>query len=62
MKLLRYGQFITESQIPKHAYHIPTYEDCRLICDTHDNFIFYEFFTSFRYLSSTNNNFINCFF
>jgi T4 RnlA family RNA ligase len=42
MKLLRYGQFITESQIPKHAYHIPTYEDCRLICDTHDNFIFYE--------------------
>ena len=42
MKLLRYGQFITESQTPKHAYHIPTYEDCRLICDTHDNFIFYE--------------------
>jgi T4 RnlA family RNA ligase len=42
MKLLRYGQFITESQTPKNAYHIPTYEDCRLICDTHDNFIFYE--------------------
>jgi T4 RnlA family RNA ligase len=42
MKLLKYGQFITESQTPKHAYHLPTYDDCRLICDTHDNFIFYE--------------------
>jgi T4 RnlA family RNA ligase len=42
MKLLRYGQFITESQTPKHSYHLPSYEDCRLICDTHDNFIFYE--------------------
>lgn len=42
MELLRYRQFLTESQVSKHAYHIPTYEDCRLICDTHDNFIFYE--------------------
>lgn len=23
-------------------YFIPTYEQCRLICDTHENFIFYE--------------------
>ena len=42
MKLLRYTQFITESAAPKHAYHLPSYDDCRLICDTHDNFIFYE--------------------
>lgn len=67
MKLLRYGQFITESQTPKHAYHIPTYEDCRLICDTHDNFIFHESKTNidgfnisiFNYRLATYQNFEN---
>ena len=42
MKLLKYNQFITESNVDKHTYHLLSYEDCRLICDTHDNFIFYE--------------------
>lgn len=42
MKLLKYNQFITESNVDKHNYHLLSYEDCRLICDTHDNFIFYE--------------------
>jgi T4 RnlA family RNA ligase len=67
MKLLKYGQFITESQTNQHAYHIPTYEDCRLICDTHDNFIFYESkhkedgfdISIFNYRLSTFQNFEN---
>jgi T4 RnlA family RNA ligase len=43
-KLLRYTQFITESKddVQAHVYHLPSYEDCRAICDNHDNFIFYE--------------------
>jgi T4 RnlA family RNA ligase len=67
MKLLRYTQFITESVAPNHAYHLPSYEDCRLICDTHDNFIFYESkhkedgfdISIFNYRLSTFQNFEN---
>lgn len=43
MKLFRYTEFINESQVvPNHEYHLLSYEDCRKICDAHDNFIFYE--------------------
>lgn len=44
MKLFRYTEFVKESleSNPKHGYHLLSYEDCRAICDAHDNFIFYE--------------------
>ncbi len=28
--------------ISKHTYHLPTYEECRSMCDAHDNLIFHE--------------------
>jgi T4 RnlA family RNA ligase len=67
MKLLRYTQFITESQAPKHDYHLPSYEDCRAICDANDNFLFYESksvidnfnISIFNYRLSQYNDFVN---
>jgi hypothetical protein len=67
MKLLGYTQFITESQAPKHAYHLPSYEDCRAICDANDNFLFYESkfvidnfnISIFNYRLSQYNDFVN---
>lgn len=41
MKLLKFMQF-TESKSNRQSYYLPSYEECRLICDTHDNFLFYE--------------------
>ena len=43
MKVVKYNEFIRESvSVKDHSYFIPSYEECRLICDAHDNFIFYE--------------------
>jgi len=33
---------IVESISNAHSYYLPSYEEARLVCDTHDNFIFYE--------------------
>ena len=40
MKLLNYVQFIAESsqEVPLHAYHIPTYDECVEICSKNDAF------------------------
>lgn len=41
--MLTYLQFLKESSVfTKHSYYLPTYEECRRICDEHDNFLFYE--------------------
>lgn len=39
-----YNQFINENltDFKEHSYFIPTYEQCRQICDANDNFLFYE--------------------
>jgi len=42
MKLHNYNSFITESLQNKHSYYLPTYEECREMCDNNDNLIFYE--------------------
>ncbi len=31
-----------ENKISNHGYFLPSYEEARMICDAHDNFIFYE--------------------
>ena len=40
VKIKRYMQFVNESL--SHGYFLPTYEDCRTICDANENFIFFE--------------------
>ena len=40
VKIKRYMQFVNESL--SHGYFLPTYEDCRAICDANENFIFFE--------------------
>jgi len=42
MSIFNYSRFILEKKISDHGYFLPSYEEARLICDTHDNFIFYE--------------------
>jgi hypothetical protein len=40
MKICKFGDFLNESASMK--YYLPTYEECREICDANDNFIFFE--------------------
>lgn len=40
VKIKRYMQFVNESL--SNGYFLPTYEDCRAICDANENFIFFE--------------------
>lgn len=40
MRLLNYKMFL--ESLNSNKYFLPTYNECRLICDSHDNFIFYE--------------------
>jgi len=42
MSLFNYSRFIIERNSSSHGYFLPSYEEARLICDAHDNFIFYE--------------------
>ena len=42
MKMLRYLEFLKENSSYEHSYYLPSYEECRRICDEHDNFLFYE--------------------
>lgn len=42
MPIFNYSRFILEKNSSGHGYFLPSYEEARLICDTHDNFIFYE--------------------
>ncbi len=44
MKILNWEKFLEGVSIEnnKFEYYLPTYEEAREICDTHDNFIFYE--------------------
>lgn len=42
MKLHNYNSFIKESLQNIHSYYLPTYEECREMCDNNDNLIFYE--------------------
>lgn len=41
MKLMKYQIFL-ESNSNKHTYYIPSYEECREMCDSNGNLIFYE--------------------
>ena len=41
-KLMIYEDYIKESSSSPHSYFLPTYEQCRQICDANDNFIFFE--------------------
>ena len=41
-KLMKYEDYIKESSSSPHSYFLPTYEQCRQICDANDNFIFFE--------------------
>lgn len=51
----------------KYSYYLPTYEECKAICDKYDNFQFYEGVTyvdgykisSFNYRLIGYNDFIN---
>lgn len=40
MLIMKFMQF--NENIINHKYFIPTYEECREICDAHDNFLFFE--------------------
>jgi len=41
--MLKFNQFISENKgFSEHSYYLPTYEECRAICDAHDKFLFYE--------------------
>lgn len=44
--MLNFKNFVNENQeapeFSEHGYYLPTYEECRAICDEHDNFLFYE--------------------
>jgi T4 RnlA family RNA ligase len=42
MSIFNYSRFILEKNSSGHKYFLPSYEEARLICDTNDNFIFYE--------------------
>ena len=61
---MRYLEFINEG-LNSHQYYIPSYDVCRMICDAHDNFIFYESkhnvdsynISIFNYRLATYNNF-----
>jgi len=39
IKINRYNEHMNHSG---HSYYIPTYQECRQICDANDNFLFYE--------------------
>lgn len=39
--MLKYLEFLKENK-DEHSYYLPTYDECREICDFHDNFLFYE--------------------
>lgn len=39
---MNYIDFMNENFNQSLDYYLPTYEICRMICDAHDNFIFYE--------------------
>lgn len=41
MLVKKYTQYINED-LNSSSYYIPTYEECRQICDANDNFLFYE--------------------
>lgn len=38
----KYTEFVNESHVDTHNYFIPTYEQCREICDNNGNLLFYE--------------------
>lgn len=40
MSIFRYTSFL--ENVINHSYFIPSYDECRMICDAQDNFIFYE--------------------
>ena len=42
MKICKFKDFLKESVDNKMKYYLPTYEECREICDANDNFIFFE--------------------
>lgn len=41
MLVKKYTQYINED-LNSSSHYIPTYEECRQICDANDNFLFYE--------------------
>ncbi len=65
MKLMKYQIFL-ESNSNKHTYYIPSYEECREMCDANGNLIFYETKHSvggynvsiFNYRLASYNNFV----
>jgi len=40
--MLDFKAFNENIEFSEHEYYLPTYEECRAICDEHDNFLFYE--------------------
>ena len=40
--MLDFKAFNENTEFSEHGYYLPTYEECRAICDEHDNFLFYE--------------------
>ena len=66
MKLMKYQIFL-ESNSNKHTYYIPSYEECREMCDNNDNLIFYESkhvldgydISIFNYRLASYNNFVS---
>ena len=66
MKLMKYQIFL-ESNSNKHAYYIPSYEECREMCDANGNLIFYETkhmvdgynVSIFNYRLASYNNFVS---
>lgn len=66
MKLMKYQIFL-ESNSNKHTYYIPSYEECREMCDANGNLIFYETkhmvdgynVSIFNYRLASYNNFVS---
>ena len=65
MKIKRFAQFMIKESVSN--YYLPTYEECREICDANDNFLFFEMkmeldgynISIFNYRLATPQNFKN---
>jgi T4 RnlA family RNA ligase len=42
MKILKYLDFLSESNSIDSNYYLPTYDECRKICDANENLLFFE--------------------
>ena len=40
--MLDFKAFNENTEFSEHGYYLPSYDECRAICDEHDNFLFYE--------------------